>query len=89
MNGAVEQHEQTGSSSVIPWGIYCASSWTWCIGMYLPIIMLRLFGWPGFLVFAIPNLVGLVGFGYLCSAERSRWILREHRHAVRLFSCVL
>ncbi|MCH2186203.1 hypothetical protein MK280_10050, partial [Myxococcota bacterium] len=78
--------EQTSAIRVLGWGVYCASSWTWCIGMFLPIILLRLFGWPGFLVFAIPNLVGLVAIGYLCNTERCRAILREHRPAIRLFS---
>ena len=68
------------------WGLYCASSWTWCIGMFLPIIMLRRFGWPGFLVFAIPNLVGLIAFGYLFDVEKARAALRTHRTAMRLFS---
>lgn len=70
------------------WGVYCASSWTWCIGMYLPIIMLRLFGWPGFLVFAIPNILGVIVFGFVFDAERSRRFLREHRTAMRVFSAV-
>lgn len=71
---------------ILGWGVYSASSWTWCIGLFLPIIMLRLFGWPGFLVFAVPNIAGVVLFGYLFDAERCRRTLREHRLAVRLFS---
>jgi hypothetical protein len=86
MNRTTEGNEHPTACGVLGWGVYCASSWTWCIGMYLPIIMLRLFGWPGYLVFAIPNLVGLIAFGYLCDARRSRAILREHRPAIRLFS---
>ena len=76
----------TISGRALGWGLYCASSWTWCIGMFLPIIMLRRFGWPGFLVFAIPNLVGLIAFGYLFDVEKARAALRTHRTAMSLFS---
>lgn len=68
------------------WGLYCASSWTWCIGMFLPIMMLRRFGWPGFLVFAIPNVIGLIAFGYLFDVEKARAALQRHRLAMRFFS---
>ena len=70
----------------VGWGLYCASSWTWCIGMFLPIVMLHRFGWPGFLVFAIPNLLGLIAFGYLFDVEKARNALVRHRTAMRLFS---
>ena len=64
-NGTMTMRTQVGASATrtLGWGLYCASSWTWCIGMFLPIIMLRRFGWPGFLVFAIPNVIGLIAFG--------------------------
>jgi hypothetical protein len=71
------------------WGVFCACSWTWCIGMFLPAIMLHRFGWPGFLVFAIPNVLGCVGLGYVVrSREQSQRILTEHAAAVRWFSVV-
>lgn len=78
--------QSSNARGILGWGLYCASSWTWCIGLFLPIIMLRLFGWPGFLVFAIPNLAGVILFGYLFNAERSRRTLREHRGPIRIFS---
>ena len=40
------------------WGLFCACSWTWCIGMFLPVILIRDLGGAGFLAFAIPNLFG-------------------------------
>ena len=63
-----------GAAAVLTaaWGLFLASSWTWCIGMYLPVPLLREYGWAGFLAFAIPNLVGCTVFGYLVSRERSR-----------------
>lgn len=76
------------SAATIGWGFFCASSWTWCIGMYLPVILIRHFGWPGFLLFAIPNVIGCAGFGYLCSREQSRRIVADHAPALSLFAAV-
>ena len=55
--------------STAGWGIYLSCSWTWCIGMYLPVILLRDFGWPWLLAFAIPNVLRwywwrINGWGY-------------------------
>jgi len=78
------------SSSTLPrtvaWGLFCSASWTWCIGMFLPFLMLRDWGWSGFLVFAIPNVIGCAAFGYaLDRAHASR--LRERMGAwPKLFS---
>lgn len=40
-----------------------ATSWTWCIGMFLPVLLLRDFGLWGWVAFALPNIIGaaLVG----------------------------
>ncbi|MDZ4831042.1 MAG: hypothetical protein SGJ09_12710 [Phycisphaerae bacterium] len=56
--------------------------------MYLPIIMIRHFGWPGFLVFAIPNVAGCAGFGYACPRADSERLCREHSSAMVAFSAV-
>ena len=45
--------------ATVAWGLFCSNSWTWCIGMYLPVILLRSFGWPGFLAFVIPNVLAV------------------------------
>lgn len=69
------------------WGLFCACSWTWCIGMFLPIVLLREFGWPGFFVFAVPNVIGCAAFGYvLRNAGRRTELLRRHEPAAVLFS---
>ena len=70
------------------WGLYASSSWTWCIGMFLPIVLMKYLGWAGFLIFAIPNILGVVAFGYLFDAEASRRLLTRHRPAIRVFSVV-
>ena len=73
-------------ASTTGWGLYCASSWTWCIGMFLPIILLSRFGWGGFWAFLIPNVLGCAAFGYLFSKESSRRFATNHASAVRWFS---
>lgn len=73
--------------STAGWGVFCACSWTWCIGMFLPVVMLGRFGWPGFLVFAIPNVIGCAAFGYVVAQrDRSIELVRSHTLAMRLFS---
>ena len=75
--------------STVSWGLFCACSWTWCIGMYLPIILLRQFGWWGFLAFAIPNVVGCAAFGYVLKRAASRQLVQWHGTAMRSFSFVV
>ena len=39
--------ERAGRSSLLPsfsWAIYLGMSWTWCIGMFLPVLLIRDFG---------------------------------------------
>ncbi len=71
------------------WGIFCACSWTWCIGMYLPVIMFNRYGWWGFLAFALPNVIGCAGMGYIMrSRDASARLLNSHRIALGAFSLV-
>ena len=73
--------------ATVAWGLFCACSWTWCIGMFLPIILVREFGWPGFLVFAVPNVLGCAAFGYVLGNAPSRaGLLSRHQPATVLFS---
>jgi len=67
-------------------GFALATSWTWCIGMFAPILIGSLMGWPGVLAFAVPNVLGCALFGYLRSAERSRRETRDHAFAMSAFS---
>ncbi len=75
--------------STLSWGLFCACSWTWCIGMYLPIILLRQFGWWGFLAFAIPNVVGCTAVGYVLKRATSQQLVQRHGTAMRSFSFVV
>ncbi len=71
------------------WGLFCACSWTWCIGMYLPRLCIERWGLPGFLAFAIPNVIGCAGFGYvLRNAARSKRLVAEHPAATVWFSVI-
>ena len=73
----------------IAWGVFCACSWTWCIGMYLPKLMLVRYGWWGFLVFAVPNVIGCAGFGYvLARRARSEAMVERNGTAMLVFSLI-
>ncbi len=72
----------------IQWGLFCTSSWTWCIGMYLPFVMLRFWGWPGFWAFFVPNVLGCTMFGFVLDARRSRALAARLGWACALFSAV-
>jgi len=72
----------------VGWGIYCASSWTWCIGMFLPHILLDRYGWPGVIAFAVPNVLGCAGFGYVLNARQSSALVERHRRAMTWFSLI-
>jgi len=69
----------------VGWGLYLASSWTWCIGMFLPILLIRWWGWPGFLAFAVPNVIGCTLFGYVLTPDTSRALVTRFRVWVALF----
>lgn len=76
-------------SNPIVWGAYLACSWTWCIGMFLPALLLRDFGWLGFIVFAVPNVLGAGAMGWvLKSREQSEAFVARHSHAIWCFSAV-
>jgi hypothetical protein len=67
-------------------GLALATSWTWCIGMFAPIVLGQMFGWPGIVAFAVPNILGCTLFGYLRSRERSMAETRDHALAMAFFS---
>lgn len=72
---------------VLGWGAYLAVSWTWCIGMYLPVMLVRDLGVWAFAAFAAPNVIGAAGMGWVLRREgSSERIVREHGPALRWFS---
>lgn len=57
--------------------------------MYLPVIMTNRYGWAGYAVFAIPNVLGCAGMGYLIrSRATSESLVANHRLALGAFSLV-
>lgn len=75
------------TSASVGWGLFLTSSWTWCIGMWLPLVLMVQFGWPGFWLFAIPNVLGCAGMGYLIRSRRqSETLVARHRGPMRWFS---
>ena len=71
------------------WAFYLACSWTWVIGMYLPVILVRDFGLAGWLAFAIPNVIGAAAMGWIISSrQRAMDIIEFHFTAVSIFTAV-
>lgn len=75
--------------SPILWGAYLACSWTWCIGMFLPALLLRDMGWPGFLIFAIPNVAGAAAMGWVLKSRiSSTRFVKTHPAEIWWFSAI-
>lgn len=78
-----------GLLRTLGFGMYLASSWTWCIGMFLPLLLLRDYGIASFVAFAIPNVAGAAAMGWvLRSREQADGFVRAHRRAARGFSII-
>jgi len=76
-----------GPWAALLWGAFLGCSWTWVIGMVLPALLLRDYALPGWVVFAVPNVVGAAAMGVvLYRPERSLRIVREHRRACQAFT---
>ncbi len=71
------------------WAFFLACSWTWCIGMFLPVLLVRNWGIWGWVVFAIPNIIGAAAMGWVIrSRDVSERILERHRFAIAIFSLI-
>jgi hypothetical protein len=71
------------------WAVYLGCSWTWCIGMFLPVILVSEFGLGAWFVFAIPNVIGAAAMGWtLARPGSSEKIVAEHHSACVAFSAV-
>jgi hypothetical protein len=80
---------RTSRTDILGWGAFLASSWTWCIGMFLPVLLIRDFGLSSFLVFAIPNVLGAALMGAVLQRPGlSESIVRAHGKACWAFSFV-
>lgn len=78
---------QRGVGPALGWACFLGSSWTWVIGMFWPILLVRDFGWRGWAVFAVPNVIGAAAMGFvLPTPERSRAVFEKHLGACVRFS---
>jgi hypothetical protein len=68
---------------------FLACSWTWVIGMFLPVLLVREYGVWAWVIFAIPNCVGAAAMGWtLRTREQSLAMVDAHATACRVFSLV-
>lgn len=87
--GVTSSPSEKPAGGVASWAVYLGTSWTWCIGMFLPVILVREMGLSGWLVFAIPNVIGAAAMGWvLRTAASSEQIVERHRPACIAFSAV-
>ena len=82
--------DRTGTKrglGVVGAAAYLACSWTWCIGMWLPVLLAGDFGWLSWVVFALPNVIGATAVGFVLRTPEGAWRLAgEHRWAMVGFS---
>lgn len=85
-----DEDSSSGTASrVLGWGAFLACSWTWCIGMFLPVLLIRDLGWGGYVAFALPNIVGAAVFGVtLARPGASARFIEAHRTMIWAFSVV-
>jgi hypothetical protein len=89
MTEASAGSERFPDAPAAAWAAFLACSWTWCIGMFLPVVLLRDYGPWGFVIFAVPNVIGAASVGWVIrSPEIARRLLDRHRLAIGLFSAV-
>jgi hypothetical protein len=81
---------QSAPRSPLLWGLYCACSWTWCIGLYLPVLLIDRFGWGGFIAFAVPNALGCAAMAFVVRTRpASEAIVAAHGRMMAAFSLVI
>lgn len=81
--------QPTDVRRALAWAAFLGASWTWVIGMFLPVLLIRDFGPAGWFVFAIPNVVGAAAMGWVIrSREHSEAYVVNHRAAGQAFSLV-
>lgn len=85
----VRAGEAGGRRDIFGFAAFLACSWTWCIGMFLPVLLVRDLGVWSFLVFAAPNCVGAALMGWVFRAPgASELFIGAHRRACVAFSLV-
>jgi hypothetical protein len=81
--------QQENASRPVLWALFLGVSWTWVIGMFLPVLLVRDYGMLGWIVFAVPNVIGAAAMGWtLRDADASRRFVLRHAGACFAFSLV-
>src|ERR1051325_4731620 len=70
-SGSADQAESKTNGHWFGWAIYLGMSWTWCIGMFLPVLLVRDYGVWASVVFAVPNVLGAAAMGWVLSRDDS------------------
>jgi len=77
------------AAMVLLWAAYLAASWTWCIGMFLPVLLARDYGPVSFAAFAVPNVIGAAIMGWVLARRGdSERFVRTHAGMCLVFSVV-
>lgn len=78
-----------GPGAALLWGAFLGCSWTWVIGMVFPALLLRDYGYLGWVAFAVPNVIGAAALGtVLFRPGLSTRIVRDHAKACRAFTVI-
>lgn len=85
---SIQDQPQRCILPALGWACYLGSSWTWVIGMFFPILLLRDFGLWGWVVFAVPNVVGAAAMGFVLTRESSERVVERHKPAIAIFSAI-
>ncbi len=89
MNDAPLPAPMRGGMAALMWAVFLGCSWTWVIGMYFPVLLVRDYGLWGWIVFAVPNVLGAAAMGFvLKDPEASRRLVEKHLTACRWFGLV-
>jgi hypothetical protein len=96
MNELARQSDPAGKGpstiqQVLVWGAFLGTSWTWVIGMVLPVLLCGIFNFWGWLVFAIPNVIGAAAVGFFSygrTEEEKEAFIRKHLLMLSVFSIV-
>lgn len=74
---------------VLGWAIFLACSWTWCIGMFLPALLVSDYNGWAWVAFMLPNVIGAGAMGFvLRNRAQSERLLEAHRPMLIGFSLV-
>src|SRR3954467_4391659 len=72
----------------VGWAMYLGMSWTWCIGMFLPVLLIRDYGAWAWVVFAVPNVIGAAAMGWVLRDGDSEKLTGAHRPMIAGFSFI-